>query len=365
MGEGEELIMDTTAYTAFCEFTAEWPCLTFDVIPDSLGDNRTAFPMSAQLVCGTQRNDDLDMEEEDQEEDATICHSTFKHAGGINRMRVCRHARDVVAVWGDKGAVTVYNLAQQLQQVEQNSSGTSDGQQIFQHQFSTEGYAMDWSPVAARRLATGDCSSQLAIWDPTEHGWEVRVSSGGHTDSVEDVQWSPNEPNVLASCSVDKTIRIWDIRAQLRPVLSVNAHDADVNVLSWNRREQHLLVSGGDEGAFKVWDLRTFMSGSPEAVATFKWHSQPITSVEWHPIDASVIAVSGDDHQVSLWDMAVEDDGDANQLVKSDQSTVPPQLLFVHQGQKDIKEVHWHMQVPGMCISTAASGFNIFKTISV
>ena len=64
--------------------------------------------------------------------------------------------------------------------------------------------------------------------------------------SVEDVQWSPAEASVLASCSTDHNICIWDARVgQTKPGAKIlAAHDADVNVLSWNRLVNYLLVSG-------------------------------------------------------------------------------------------------------------------------
>lgn len=65
---------------------------------------------------------------------------------------------------------------------------------------------------------------------------------------------------MFASCSADKSIRVWDVRVKDRKsVIGVaGAHDADVNVLSWNNGTNYLLASGGDEGGIKVWDLRSF-----------------------------------------------------------------------------------------------------------
>ena len=105
-------------------------------------------------------------------------------------------------------------------------------------------------------------------------------------------------------------------------------------------------------------------------MAAFNWHKAPITSIEWHPTEDSIFAASGADDQVTLWDLAVEqDDEETGTMIQDDaasgQGQVPPQLLFVHQGQKDVKEVHWHPQIPGMVVSTALDGFNVFKTISV
>jgi ribosome assembly protein RRB1 len=105
----------------------------------------------------------------------------------------------------------------------------------------------------------------------------------------------------------------------------------------------------------------------PTPVASFSWHRAPVTSIEWHPTEDSIFAASGADDQVTLWDLAVEQDDEEMTDGPSgpNEQDIPPQLLFVHQGQKDVKEVHWHPQIPGAVISTALDGFNIFKTISV
>ena len=233
---------------------------------------------------------------------------------------------------------------------------------------------MNWSPTTAGVLATGDCKKNIHIWKPSADSASWAVDPRplvGHTDSVEDILWSPNEASVLASCSVDKTIRIWDTRAKpdkANMLTAKAAHDSDVNVIDWNKNEP-FLASGGDDGYLKVWDLRVFDKGQP--VAAFKHHTAPVTSVEWHPTDFTVLASSGEDNQIALWDLAIERDEEEQQRNgvssgdKDDLKDVPPQLLFIHQGMEDVKEVHWHPQIPGLLMSTSQTGFDVFRTISV
>jgi ribosome assembly protein RRB1 len=146
-----------------------------------------------------------------------------------------------------------------------------------------------------------------------------------------------------------------------------------VNVISWNKKVDYLLASGSDSGQFSIWDLRNWPASvkskkTPETAACFSWHSKPITSIEWNPNESSVLSCAGADDQITIWDLALERDEEDEILSGTNAAgveiEVPPQLLFVHQGQTNVKETHWHPQAPGVVISTAADGFNIFKTFN-
>jgi ribosome assembly protein RRB1 len=64
--------------------------------------------------------------------------------------------------------------------------------------------------------------------------------------------------------------------------------------------------------------------------------------------------------------MSCEDDGDRAEIdFGAMKVEVPPQLLFVHQGQTDLKEIRFHPQLPGVVASTAGSGFNFWKPANV
>lgn len=176
--------------------------------------------------------DASDSESDDDEESETTKRNQpqmdcalIKHGGCINRIRATTVASNVlVATWSELGRVNIYNIVDQLLAVDdkellssyqKEGKGNSIKSLYSFNGHQQEGYAIDWSSVAPGLLATGDCRRDIHIWQPHESGtWNVdQRPLIGHTESVEDLQWSPNEQSVLASCSVDKSIRIWDIRA--------------------------------------------------------------------------------------------------------------------------------------------------------
>ena len=153
-------------------------------------------------------------------------------------------------------------------------------------------------------------------------------------------------------------MKLWDLRSQQTCIKTNKAYDCDINVINWNKRNPYLVVSGGDNGELKVWDFRYF----DIPMATFNWHKKAITSVEWCPHEESSFLAASEDDSISFWDISMEADKEvAQQYNIKEIEQIPPQLMFLHQGQKDIKEAHWHEQIEGVVLSTALDGMNIFR----
>lgn len=112
-------------------------------------------------------------------------------------------------------------------------------------------------------------------------------SLSGHGGAVLSASWSPRHEHVLASGSVDGTVRIWDVRraggaigmldledslglyyngllgtdssgTQIirRSRLSAKAHAAPVNGLAWTD-DGNYIVSAGHDRRIRVWDAAT------------------------------------------------------------------------------------------------------------
>ncbi|KAL9254493.1 HEAT STRESS TOLERANT DWD 1-like protein [Drosera capensis] len=467
IGEGEELQCDPSAYDSLYAFHVGWPCLSFDILRDSLGLVRTEFPHTVFAVSGSQiqlRNDsssssllqaeksswnsieilklsnltgrkqklvpiktsmevsDEDGDSSDSDDDGdemdqpgprrpTLQASLpldflfglvipqyalmpllrkVAHEGCVNRIRSMPQNPHICASWSDTGYVQVWDIISHLNFLAESQSDVTRGTPsafnqaplaVFKHK--DEGYAIDWSPVVPGRLLSGDhcppvrinsdCNKHIHLWEPSSGTtWEVDpVPFVGHTGSVEDLQWSPTEENVFASCSADGCIGIWDTRLGRSPAFYFKAHNADVNVISWNRLASCMLASGSDDGSFSIRDLRVIkVDNSP--VAHFEYHKHPITSIEWSPHEGSAVAVTSSDNQLTIWDLSLERDEEEEAEFRAQMSEnvnaprdLPPQLLFIHQGQKDLKELHWHAQIPGMIMSTAADGFNILMPSNI
>lgn len=84
-----------------------------------------------------------------------------------------------------------------------------------------------------------------------------------------------------------------------------------------------------------------------------------------------MLTISSADNTITVWDLSVESDDvpDSEQTTNSNLNPqqqqqiqeYPPQLLFIHQGQTNIKEIHHHPQIPGLILSSAEDSFNLFK----
>mmetsp|Transcript_23243 Transcript_23243/g.55098 ORF Transcript_23243/g.55098 Transcript_23243/m.55098 type:complete len:577 (-) Transcript_23243:29-1759(-) len=318
-----ELEMDPTAYKMHHALTPEWPCLSFDLLRDPLGDNRQRFPHSVQAVIGTQADepqnnsltviklsdmgrlpqpkdeeedilgdeydkddgsdsDDDDDDEEDLDLDPILEHYSAPHYGGVNRVRAMQPTKQqksdtVVATWSDVGKVYLYNVQDMVSRFDvsegrqpnrsSSTSSSSSGPFLVYDGHSTEGYALDWSNVQQGQLASGDNHGNIHLWTP-----QGDIGSGNYNVV----------PTYDAQDGGNQSTSIEDIQ--------------------WSPTEATVLCAaeGGSGGYLGVYDTRA----PHKAMLRPCLHPKTdINVASWNHLVSNLLATGGDDGTLCVWDL--------------------------------------------------------------
>eukprot|EP01083_Nonionella_stella_P051576 136958_1 len=243
------------------------------------------------------------------------------HPGGINMIKHLTTNPEIVVTHCDSPYVFLWNTKTQPDRPVREGSVPSKPDFILKGHMSKAMYALDCGKDGA--VASGGSDNRVCLWkiedsettlatEDDREGQEkkkddsappvlnARTVLTGHTETVEDVSFSPQNENILCSGGDDRSLIIWDARdAKPDKIVMKDLHGHDINALSWCPSDEYLIATGSSDNLVKVVDTRK----TSEAVRTFRGHHDHITGVQWHPESSQYLASSAEDGLLNIWDL--------------------------------------------------------------
>lgn len=145
-------------------------------------------------------------------------------------------------------------------------------------------------------IASGDRGATIKIWD-----WdlgELEKTIKGHTNAITGIDFGgPNGHVLLASCSSDLTIKLWDPAVGYKNIRTLSGHDHAVSAVRFMPLG-NLLVSASWDTTLRIWDVTTGY-----CVKTIRGHVDRVRDLCPSP-DGSTLLSTGDDQTVRLWNVS-------------------------------------------------------------
>ena len=140
-----------------------------------------------------------------------------------------------------------------------------------------------------KTLASTSVDRTIRLWDLASGN--CRSVLRGHHAGVNEVAWAP-DGSWLASCSFDHTILVWDLHVE-QVVERLYDHSDDVASISLSP-DGKILASGSADRAIILWQTASW------SALRSVYHNGPVRRVAWSP-DGNWLASCSEDRSLILW----------------------------------------------------------------
>ncbi|NWS02677.1 coronin-2A [Motacilla alba alba] len=129
----------------------------------------------------------------------------------------------------------------------------------------------------------------------------------GHKGSVLDIKWNPFNDFIIASCSEDATVKIWNIPNQLlkrnitTPKKELLGHARRVGLIEWHPTADNILFSSGYDYKIMIWNLDVVDNVLSNPVKILDVHKDVVLSMSFNT-DGSLLATACRDRKIRVID---------------------------------------------------------------
>lgn len=173
-------------------------------------------------------------------------------------------------------------------------------------------WGVAWRPCGGSSvLASCSGDKTIRIWEhspgssPSSATWACKaVLDSSHTRTVRQISWSPTG-NLLASASFDATIGMWEyVGSDFSFIASFEGHENEVKSVAWNAAGTLMASCSRDKS---VWIWEVLPGHDFECVSVLNGHTQDVKMLVWHP-SLDILVSTSYDNTIKVW--TEEGDGD-------------------------------------------------------
>jgi WD40 repeat protein len=172
-----------------------------------------------------------------------------------------------------------------------------DGNLNLQIEFQPHGWNIinQFKQLSNGYVATCSSDKTVKIWDASSSPWKLLRNYTGHTDSVQSLELISTD--LIASGSIDKTIRIWSVNTgELRKTIRTLSSVTRLKLLN----NGFYLVAILDQNILSIFDINT--GGSVNFITG---HNGTVWELELIG-DSNLFASSSDDLTIRIWDLSTQ-----------------------------------------------------------